>query len=237
MYRVDKEGVLYKDNQVIVSSFFTKWDLFNYSMLYEVVKNFSVVHKIVNYILESNYTVHLDQISRTEKNKGRDYMSSGYTVTAGISHKDINPSETKNVMKGFNDYLYTFRGVSSNFFKTVVTSYPNIINTYLNYDQPPEFHKYIGQDIYLTQYMPDKNENPYWIVFNPVKIIGLREESFNLDVMDQSMYLSYMTKFMEMFGNCYLTDELTQTVNMYELWLFSILNKYFKYYFVTDMLE
>lgn len=236
MYWVDKEGKVQstsEDKSRAGVRFFNKWGHFTYSMLYEVVKNFSAIHKAVNYIIECNYTIHVDRVSRTEKNKGRDYMSSGYTVTAGISHKDRD-NETKEDMKIFDNCFFTFRDTSVYFIKKAVVSFPDIIHAYLAEDQDEEFNECVRKDTQLYQFLQGDDINTCWIEFNLVRIKGIREDIFNLDALDQSIYLSYVTKFMEMAGNYSIQGEMMGTILSYEAWLFHVLNKYFKYEIITD---
>ena len=61
--------------------------------------------------------------------------------------------------------------------------------------------------------------------------MGLRDtkyyKKFELDSMGQAVYLGYVTKFMEMFGNYMLQSELNYYIQ-YEVWLHHIFKKYFR---------
>lgn len=241
MYWVNKEGKVgessgHRERAKFGIRFFYKWGHFTYSMFYEVVKNLSAIHKAVNYIIECNYTIHVDRVSRTEKNKGRDYMSSGYTVTAGISHKDRD-IDTKEDMKIFDNYLFTFRDSSAFFIQKAAIAFPGIIHAYLVENQDEEFNECVRKDTQLYQLLVGEKIDTCWIEFNPVRIKGLREDTFNLDALDQSIYLSYATKFMEMAGNYSVHGEMMATVLSYEAWLFHVLNKYFRYEIISDFYD
>jgi hypothetical protein len=229
MLYVDYEGNLKGSKDKLKTLFFNSFEVAPFSIL-SVVGQFSNLHQAMNHLIESTYKVNLTRVSRTEKNKGGDYSSNAYTVTADVNYVgDRNNNEN---LRSFLTKLYTFKGSSTNFLKTIIKSESKYIDRYYSEDELDS--ELFSKDYALYQYVPDLMDSPKILQYTPIDIDGLRRgEDFKLDIMDQSIYLSFITKFMEMFGNYIVQSDLVFYSN-YEMWLFSVLNKYFYHDLVED---
>lgn len=185
-----------------------------------IVGRFSNLHQALNHLIESVYKVNITRISRTEKNKGRDYASSAYTVTADLDYIG-DPNDKK--LKDFITQLYTFRGASINFFNFIKEHLECINESYSIKDFDVSLY---SKDYALYHYLEESDR--IILQLNPIEVYGLREvDSFKLDSMDQAIYLSFITKFMEIYGNYAINNEVSYYYNNYEMWLYSVFNKYF----------
>jgi hypothetical protein len=193
---------------------------FKYVMLYDIVKHYPSLLQMVNYMIESLYRVNIERISITEKNKGRDYSSSSYTVTTNIIEDIINPSlnsiwlnKRYDLINSSNELLKNISEEDIKYFKDPIIDIEGIEDTELN------------KSIFISGVR-------YRIQFYEIKPTGLNVGNFKLDAMEQSIYLSQVTRFMEMFGNVILN--FNEYIQVYEFWLWKIFKKYFKYEIIRD---
>jgi hypothetical protein len=231
MYYVSSEGILKNTDEKVITDelFFCNSSKLKNSMLHQVVKSYSLLHQALNSLIESTYRVNIERVSRTEKNKGGEYSSSSFTITAGL--ENIEDGEA---LKKFREVLYTLKGSSVKFLNDVIKNGSKIIRGYFNIDE-----ELLKKDTHLYQKIQEVNSLPSIMRFSPININRLLKDrydkKFKLDAMDQAIYLGYATKFMEMFANYMLQTEVNYYFSNYEFWLFSLLEKYFNYSLIENL--
>lgn len=232
MLYVDEKGkLLDTEGKIkIKSKFFVNSTKFNYSSVSLLIGHFGILYKALNDLLESTYKINLGRISRTEKNKGRDYPSSAFTVTAGLEYIMKTQEEMSKDLETLIPHLFTLKGSSKSSLDIITKNNKEFIMGYLKYHEG--LRDIYSKDQALYQYIQRERDTPYLINYMPIVVHGLRGTKFELDVMDQVTYLGHMTKFMEMMGNYMIPSEIPYYPDIYENWLFHIFKKYFKYSFL-----
>jgi hypothetical protein len=229
MLYVNKNGVLMDEDKIVnPKDKFCNPEIYKYAMLVRATSSMSVLHQAISYYLELNYTAELERISRTEKNKGGDFRSSAYTVTAGLSKIQKTPAEIKKDLKYISGYLYTLKGSSTSFMNHILDKHDSFVRAYISGEDINKL-EHLKEDRNIYQCVSIPNKEPCVLMLNSIRIKGLRITPFELDSLDKSLYLSHLTKFMEILGNFAIQGELEYRIILYEMYLFYILNKYFKY--------
>ena len=240
MFYVDKDGVLFNSGKDIKFkyTFLTQqhnMGYFDLAMMFNVVFNFSYIAQFMNKMLELSYEVNIERISRTEKNKHRSYSNSSYTVTAGITQRGGNSSQVvTDYLEDIPRYLLTLRGSTINLLTNLLNGDLADRTYFISYCGPfsresQDDVKYLERDKGLNQIVTQERGNEIIFNFLPIRIVGMKDAIFTMDAVDQSIYLGYITKYMEMMGNYMNNVEYWDFVYRYEIWLISTFKKYIKY--------
>lgn len=232
MLYIDIEGFL-KDADEDVDfqeKFFNQIIDFHLDTLAPAIINSSVLHKVLNHLIEMFYKVNIVRVSRTEKNKGGDYPSTAYTITAGLESlgEYIPPGECERKSHMLDGFVFTLKGASINFLQNIIQNQVHFINKFYSVNDKEFISQVLKKDTQLYQFIV-YNKVDCCVQFNLIKIVRLKKEVFELNALDQAVYLSFVTKFMEMLGNYMISGEFDTQLTSYELFLLSILDKYFEY--------